>query len=439
MAKFSAEKYKQELAAATSIEDVGKKLMPRLKRDQNYVFISYSHRDYKKVYRDLADLRESGVAFWFDEGLPAGENWIRAVRRRLEDPRCMGVIFYLSDNLFLSQSLQVEINMVCGRDAEPERALRKQSYFTVNLTRRLPSAILQKTFSMKKFNDVHDKMGALQEWMTTLTEAFSDQDTYLPFASSTHREELVREIGTRFHVYGSQNPFSFEGASFLRGCVTIEFDNGSFYQGEFRDGKFDGYGRMTYSGGAVYEGQWKNGNYHGQGMLRLSENAVRQMNGGDYMGQWRHMKLREEDPWSAKVGYETLRTLRSDMYRKEDPVLLVPKYVRADEIHKGLASHSLKQWENELYVHLGSVVFDGQWEEGVFRGQGTVYFSKDVFRTGIWEDTRLVEGRGVIRYPDGSRYDGEIRNNLRHGQGTLTMADGTQLSGTFRDDEFQPE
>ena len=104
MPKFSAEKYKKELAAANSIEDVGKNLLPRLKKDQNYIFISYSHRDYKKVYQDLADLRESGVPFWFDKDLPVGESWIKAVRKRLADPRCRGVIFYLSTDLFVGQS-----------------------------------------------------------------------------------------------------------------------------------------------------------------------------------------------------------------------------------------------------------------------------------------------------------------------------------------------
>lgn len=46
------------------------------------------------------------------------------------------------------------------------------------------------------------------------------------------------------------------------------------------------------------------------------------------------------------------------------------------------------------------------------------------------------EGEGVIRYPDGSSYDGQIKNNLRHGWGTYTLADGTIQAGLFENDVF---
>lgn len=279
MAKFSAEKYKQELAAANDIEQMGKKLLPRLKKDQNYIFISYSHRDYKKVYQDLADLRESGVSFWFDEGLPAGESWIKAVRRRLGDPRCRGVIFYLSDNLFLSASLQTEINLVCGSEAEEKNSLRRMKYFCVNLTRRLPSEILRKAIGRKKFRDVHNAMASIQGWTNTLTGAFSDEDTYLPFSSPTHKDELVKAIQGQFSVYANYNPYPFSDARFICGRGTIEFEDGSRYEGEYCNGLFDGQGRMAYSDDSIYEGSWKEGKQHGAGTMITSSGDI-------YTGYW---------------------------------------------------------------------------------------------------------------------------------------------------------
>ena len=41
-----------------------------------------------------------------------------------------------------------------------------------------------------------------------------------------------------------------------------------------------------------------------------------------------------------------------------------------------------------------------------------------------------------MRYPDGSQYNGQIRNNLRHGEGTYILPDGTVQEGVFREDVF---
>ena len=43
------------------------------------------------------------------------------------------------------------------------------------------------------------------------------------------------------------------------------------------------------------------------------------------------------------------------------------------------------------------------------------------------------EGRGVLQYVDGERYDGEWRADKAHGQGTLTYASGDQYVGAWRD------
>ncbi len=81
----------------------------------NYVFISYSHRDYKKVYHDLASFlynSETRVRFWYDEGLPAGQNWLEAAKARITDPHCVGAIFYLSESFLKSPSVMEEIRMI---------------------------------------------------------------------------------------------------------------------------------------------------------------------------------------------------------------------------------------------------------------------------------------------------------------------------------------
>ena len=43
------------------------------------------------------------------------------------------------------------------------------------------------------------------------------------------------------------------------------YPDGHRYVGHFRNGTFDGMGRMTYPDGKVYEGEYKEGAMHGHG------------------------------------------------------------------------------------------------------------------------------------------------------------------------------
>ncbi|MBO7196452.1 MAG: leucine-rich repeat protein [Clostridia bacterium] len=97
------------------------------KDGQSYVFISYSHRDFKQVYNDLAFFSYNArkrVRFWYDEGLPAGDDWFITAEKYMNDPCCVGVVFYLSENLLRSPSVLQEIQLA--------KSLGKP-YFTISL------------------------------------------------------------------------------------------------------------------------------------------------------------------------------------------------------------------------------------------------------------------------------------------------------------------
>ena len=46
---------------------------------------------------------------------------------------------------------------------------------------------------------------------------------------------------------------------------------------------------------------------------------------------------------------------------------------------------------------------------------------------------RTMHGEGVMTWPDGSRYEGEFRDGRMRGEGVMTLADGGCLVGEFRD------
>lgn len=84
-------------------------ILPEPDADDGYYFISYSHTDYKKVLPDVISLRENGVKIWYNRGLESGKSWINEVKKKISSYYCKGVIFYLSENYFSSQSCLTEI------------------------------------------------------------------------------------------------------------------------------------------------------------------------------------------------------------------------------------------------------------------------------------------------------------------------------------------
>ncbi|EGD81036.1 hypothetical protein PTSG_10979 [Salpingoeca rosetta] len=46
------------------------------------------------------------------------------------------------------------------------------------------------------------------------------------------------------------------------------------------------------------------------------------------------------------------------------------------------------------------------------------------------------EGKGLMKFANGSIYDGEWSNDKMHGHGKLTLSDGTQYEGSFENGEY---
>jgi len=115
MDEFVLEDYLKQLSATDDIDDCPKVPIPTIQQNQNYLFVSYSHKDYKAVYADLAHLYCANVRFWYDKGLHVGREWEQEVEEHIKNPNCCGIIFYISTNMFLSESVLKEIEFTRTR------------------------------------------------------------------------------------------------------------------------------------------------------------------------------------------------------------------------------------------------------------------------------------------------------------------------------------
>lgn len=201
MSDFHLETYLQQLSAATSIDDCPKVPIPSIQKNQNYLFISYSHRDYKAVYADLAHLYAQNVRFWYDKGLSVGKEWENEVEEHIKHPNCCGIIFFISPNMFLSNSVLKEIAFTQKR--KKGNIIYQKNYFCVNLHKGNISDIL-----FEAQTSLRNKSLPLLDTnvVNILTSTFSDSATYINAASKYHIDALLEQINLQFDVTSSLEP-----------------------------------------------------------------------------------------------------------------------------------------------------------------------------------------------------------------------------------------
>ena len=78
-------------------------------KSNNFLFISYSHRNEKEVKEFLLHLDKRWINYWYDADLRIGERWNERVKIHLSDPRCLGAIVFVSEAWAVSDPCEEEL------------------------------------------------------------------------------------------------------------------------------------------------------------------------------------------------------------------------------------------------------------------------------------------------------------------------------------------
>jgi hypothetical protein len=141
---------------------------------------------------------------------------------------------------------------------------------------------------------------------------------------------------------------SYSNAPTLTG--KIYFMDGSWYEGEIKNGLQHGRGKNYKNGKVTYSGEYKEGKLEGQGILFYTSGSI-------YTGQ-----MKEDQP----NGFGKYYWLEGDRY-------------------------------------------EGNMVNGLFQGQGSYFWSNGDTYVGDWKDGKQ-DGQGVIRNIDGSSYSGLFKD-----------------------------
>ena len=79
--------------------------------------------------------------------------------------------------------------------------------------------------------------------------------------------------------------------------------------------------------------------------------------------------------------------------------------------------------------------YEGEVENGLPNGQGTIIYSTGHKYVGEWKDGKW-NGQGTTTSPDGDRYVGGWKNGEKNGQGIFTFSDGMKYVGKWKDDNM---
>jgi len=235
--------------------------------------------------------------------------------------------------------------------------------------------------------------------------------------------------------------------------------DGEICEGEWRDGIENGNGTKIYPSGSKYVGEWKNGNEHGQGTMTFPD-------GSKYEGEWKDGKEHEGTLTNSDgIGFPVTQdyfdelneltgsieninqTLESFTEKLEEVISTTDE--SADEIssrhiHPTVSSevwrHRVKRYvrPNVSKYYSGGKRYEGEYKDNKKHGQGVLIYPSGSKYVGKFKDDEF-HGQGTFIWSDGRKYEGEWVNGRESGKFIITSPDGTKQIGKYIDGELQKE
>jgi len=235
-------------------------------------------------------------------------------------------------------------------------------------------------------------------------------------------------------------------------------EDGSRYIGQFRQGQLEGVGTRRYVDGSTYQGQWRAGFPHGEGVQYFPD-------GTTIAGHWDNGRYTGKKPaefmdkGAERGAYRSTGCINGDCFNGEGVFVFSSGAIYIGAFNNG-EIHGIG-----MCMYPDGSKYQGEWKHRYPEGKGTMTYADGTTRNGYWKKGQPVDnygqvmlnrssafssiddgtniqsgclsgncdnGKGILAYPEGSRYEGQFRNRLPDGYGTFYYANGNQYSGSFR-------
>jgi antitoxin component YwqK of YwqJK toxin-antitoxin module len=221
-------------------------------------------------------------------------------------------------------------------------------------------------------------------------------------------------------------------AGYRNGLGKLMDESGQpYFEGYFVQNQRNGYGVLKERGGSariIYEGEWKNDVMEGNGRSYAADGKI------EYEGQWKDNK--KNGKGIVYTHYE------SNWIQTDDTRVISRQAVKNVLMTEKSFANGFATSQGEEKVYVGDVD-----QLGLPEGSGRLYAAKKRMATqaGVLNNLSLIydgqfsagkmEGRGKLY--DGNQqliYDGELQNNMRHGEGLSLKNGRIEYDGEWRSD-----
>ncbi|KAK6115571.1 hypothetical protein DH2020_007840 [Rehmannia glutinosa] len=213
------------------------------------------------------------------------------------------------------------------------------------------------------------------------------------FTSKNHTKPVQWFIGesNSNKIERAQQDISFK--KIVREGVEF-YSNGDFYEGEFHKGRCNGSGVYNYIVNGRYEGDWVDGRYDGYGI----ESWAR---GSRYIGQYRQ---------GLRHGYGVYKFYTGDTYAGE----------WCNGQSQGIGAQTCA--DGSCYI--------GEFKCGVKHGLGCYHFRNGDRYAGEYFGDK-IHGFGVYHFANGHCYEGSWHEGRKQGYGMYTFRNGETKCGEW--------
>jgi len=226
---------------------------------------------------------------------------------------------------------------------------------------------------------------------------------------------------------------------------TINYDNGSIYVGQMKDGKRNGKGIMTLHNGIKFEGEFRDDNLNGHGILTSPQ-------GDRYEGDFVDFEMNGHGIYIWPGGEKYEGEFRNNK-KNGHGIYTVPDGGKYDgEFKDGIKNgYGIYTWKN-------GEKYEGEFKDGKRNGKGMQIYPNGKKEEGIWKDDALVSitnnttssntynnpnfinnnagfEKKTITYDNGNRYVGQMKDGKKCGKGIMTTSDGDKFEGEFKEDK----
>lgn len=93
--------------ASILVPGEGRLPYPAYRGNDDYIFVSYAHKDATIVFEEIRRFQNLGYNMWYDEGIGAGNEWLKDIAAHLKN--CKMFVVFVTNNSMASENVQKEI------------------------------------------------------------------------------------------------------------------------------------------------------------------------------------------------------------------------------------------------------------------------------------------------------------------------------------------